>query len=184
MKSINNQPTMPNLTINTVYLDSDLNSELSDLKRESVQCLRYSEEALATVQDNPAKRFIICHHLDIERFYLEKAFAGRKYLSVNEHQSKDEQERHLIDFSEGKYDILITIPCMAAASRNFQQACYDIIFVGIRNTNFDEFIGVMSCIRPDDNVQDRKAWILQHEEDLQPTKDLLMKWASKIEGEG
>ncbi|QNV11270.1 DNA methyltransferase [Elizabethkingia anophelis] len=108
-------------------------------KRDSIS--ERIEKTLEILEANPGKNFILWHHLESERYYLEKAFKerGLNFKSVYGSQSNAEKEEILLDFSEGKFQYLITKPRIAGSGCNFQEYCNDMIFVGI-DYKFNDFI--------------------------------------------
>ena len=82
---------------------------------------------------------ILWHHRESERAELEKLYKTKSYNSVFGSQKNEIKEDLLIDFSNGKYQYLLTKPVIAGSGCNFQEYCNNMIFVGI-DYKFNDFI--------------------------------------------
>ncbi len=82
---------------------------------------------------------ILWHDLEAERGYLETLFKNTNAESVYGSQPNDVKEKLLIDFSEGKYNYLLTKSKIAGSGCNFQDHCFNVLFVGI-TYKFNDFI--------------------------------------------
>lgn len=106
-------------------------------KRDSLE-LRCEKtfEITETLNDD---NFILWHHRESERAELEKLYKSKSYNSVFGSQKNEVKEDLLIDFSNGKYQYLLTKPVIAGSGCNFQEYCNNMIFVGI-DYKFNDFI--------------------------------------------
>ena len=106
-------------------------------KRDSME-LRCEKtfEITETLNDD---NFILWHHRESERAELEKLYKTKSYNSVFGSQKNEIKEDLLIDFSNGKYQYLLTKPVIAGSGCNFQEYCNNMIFVGI-DYKFNDFI--------------------------------------------
>lgn len=164
-----------------IVLFKDTTKSLVDVSREkseSIECR--VEKAYEIVKANPGKRFILWHHLEAERHQLEKKFKDFNFRSVYGSQTNEEKERDLIDFSEGKYDILITKPKIAGSGCNFQHACYNMVFVGI-DYKFNDFIQAIHRIFRFKQQFECNVWVLFTNNETEVLKTLKIKWANHIE---
>ncbi|NML69991.1 DNA methylase N-4 [Chryseobacterium sp. RP-3-3] len=106
-------------------------------KRDSLE-LRCEKtfEITETLNDD---NFILWHHRETERYHLEKLYKEKSYNSVFGSQKNETKEDLLIDFSNGKYQYLLTKPVIAGSGCNFQEHCNNMVFVGI-DYKFNDFI--------------------------------------------
>ena len=149
-------------------------------KRESIQ--ERIEKTLEILDANPDKNFILWHHLESERYELEKVLKqrGANFISVFGSQTNAEKELNLLDFSEGKFQYLITKPRIAGSGCNFQEFCSDMIFVGI-DYKFNDFIQAIHRIyRFGQNLPVNIHVIYTNHED-EVFSTLLKKWAKHKE---
>lgn len=113
----------------------DVTKSLVDCSREKKDSIPIRvQKAMEIVDANPKRNYIIWHHREAERIALEKELAKRKditFKSVYGSQSNIEKEKLLIEFSEGKFQILLTKPVIAGQGCNFQEHCHTSIFLGI-----------------------------------------------------
>lgn len=137
-------------------------------------------KAYEIVKANPDKRFILWCHIDAEQRALEKKFKEFNTVSVFGSQKHLEKEKHLIDFSEGKYDILITKPKIAGSGCNFQHVCHNMIFVGIDN-KFNDFIQAIHRIFRFRQQFECNVWALFTQNEYTVLKRLKTKWKKHIE---
>jgi DNA modification methylase len=97
-------------------------------KRDSLpERLKKTKEILG--QYAPGTHFIIWHHLEAERYAIEKEI--KNAVTVYGSQDMDEREKDIIDFAEGRIQILATKPEIAGSGTNFQRHCHVAIFMGI-----------------------------------------------------
>lgn len=103
---------------------------------------RLSKTIELTTEGGEGKHWIIWHHLEDERKAIEMAYGvmqHRSFASVYGSQDLDKREQAIIDFSEGKIEILATKPEIAGSGCNFQHHCADAIFMGV-DYKFNDFI--------------------------------------------
>jgi hypothetical protein len=88
---------------------------------------------------------IVWHDLEDERERLEDLFAGLSYKSVYGSQPNQLKEDLLIQFSEGKYQYLLTKPRIAGSGCNLQHYCHCAIYAGI-GYKFNDFLQALHSI--------------------------------------
>lgn len=93
------------------------------------------EKAMEIMADDPGEKWLLWHDLENERRAIEKAIP--EAVTVYGEQDIDLKESLIIDFSEGKYDILATKPEIAGQGCNFQHHCHKNIFMGITHKFHD-----------------------------------------------
>ena len=94
-------------------------------------------KAKEIVDAHPGESFILWHHLEDERRYINKLFPG--CVDVYGSQDIEEKEERLIAFSRGEFQYLSTKPSIAGKGCNFQHHCHNMIFTGI-GYSFEEII--------------------------------------------
>lgn len=137
---------MVDVAYDGLYQDKKGNNILfRDISRSLIET---SREKRDSIKDRCAKAYeiakrypsaVLWHHLEAERKELERLFKEDSYVSVFGSQPNQLKEKHLIDFSEGKYKYLLTKPKIAGSGCNFQRNCSTTIFVGI-DYKFNDFI--------------------------------------------
>jgi hypothetical protein len=164
-----------------IVLFKDTTKSLVDVSREKSSSIdKRVDKAFEIVTANPGKRFILWHHLEAERIALERKFKDFNAVSVYGSQTNAIKEKHLIDFSEGKYDLLITKPQIAGSGCNFQHACHNMIFVGI-DYKFNDFIQAIHRIFRFRQLFECNVWILHTNHEVHVLKAIKTKWAKHIE---
>jgi DNA modification methylase len=145
--------------------------EVSREKRESIatRCEKAFELS------KHYKSAIIWHHLEAERGYLEKLFDETSYESVYGGQKNIEKEKLLIDFSENKFDYLLTKPKIAGSGCNFQEHCNSAIFVGI-DYKFNDFIQAIHRIYRFGQTKQVDVHIIYTDNEYEVLKALYEKW--------
>jgi DNA modification methylase len=138
------------------------------------------DKAFEIVNTHPGERFILWCHTDQEQRALEKKFKEYNTISVFGSQKNTEKEKHIIDFSEGVYDILITKPKIAGSGCNFQHVCHNMIFVGIDN-KFNDFIQAIHRIFRFKQLFECNVWALFTQNEYAVLKRLKIKWKKHIE---
>lgn len=159
----------------------DLTKSLPDVSREKSTSIQHRvNKAFEIVKANPGKRFILWHHLEAERIAIEKKFKDFDMRSIYGGQTNAEKERLLIEFSEGKYQILSTKPKIAGSGCNFQHACHNMIFVGI-DYKFNDFIQAIHRTFRFRQGNECHVWMLFTNNEHEVLKSIKMKWANHIE---
>lgn len=110
-------------------------------KRATLEArLEKTVEIVENYQNNPVKDhngILIWHHLEYERHALKKVLP--KVVEVYGSQDLEKREQRIIDFSNGKFDILASKPVLTGSGCNFQHHCHRNIFLGI-DYKFADFI--------------------------------------------
>jgi DNA modification methylase len=163
-----------------LVLFKDNTKSLVDVSREKAESIKQRVDmAYEIVKRNLGKKFILWHHLESERYELEKKFKEYNYVSVYGSQTNAEKEKHLIDFSEGKYDILITKSKIAGSGCNFQHVCHHMIFVGI-DYKFNDFIQSIHRIFRFKQSEECHITLLFTQNEHEVLKTLKNKWTKHI----
>ncbi|GAB0156200.1 hypothetical protein CHRYSEOSP005_14640 [Chryseobacterium sp. Alg-005] len=149
-------------------------------KRESIP--ERIKKTIEILDSNPDKNFILWHHLESERYELEKALKSRgvSFKSVYGSQTNAQKEQILLDFSEGKFQYLITKPRIAGSGCNFQEYCSDMIFVGI-DYKFNDFIQAIHRIYRFGQTLPVNIHIIYTNNEDEVFATLLKKWAKHKE---
>lgn len=159
----------------------DTTKSLVDVSREKSESVNLRvDKAFEIVDENNNEKFILWHHLESERLSIENKFKSFNYKSVFGSQTNEVKENLLIDFSEGKYQILATKPKIAGSGCNLQHYCNNMIFVGI-DYKFNDFIqAIHRCYR---FGQDKEVnvYIIHTQNERDVLKTLKEKWKSHIE---
>lgn len=161
--------------------EADKNGGLPEESREKKESVKVRvAKAVEIIENNPGKRFIVWCHIDDEQRALEKALKKFNIVSVFGTQSFAEKEEKLIDFSEGRYDILISKPKIAGSGCNFQHVCNNMIFVGIDN-KFNDFIQAIHRIFRFRQQFECNVYALFTQNEYKVLKRLKKKWKQHIE---
>ena len=106
-------------------------------KRESID-IRLDKAVEIATSYGDSTPVILWHHLEREREYLEGKLKGKNVVSVYGGQDNDTKETSIIDFSNNKYDYLLTKPQIAGSGCNLQNSHIQI-HCGV-NYKFNDFI--------------------------------------------
>lgn len=163
-----------------LILFADISKSLLEVSREKRDSLLTRMQMSFDIADNIKGNVILWHHLEAERMILEKHFKGKSSNAVYGSQKNSEKENLLIEFSEGKYQYLLTKPKIAGSGCNFQDHCNDMIFCGI-DYKFNDFIqAIHRCYRfGQKNVVN--VHIIYSENEYEVLKALKKKWANHLE---
>lgn len=164
-----------------IVLFKDVTKSLIDVSREKSDSvdIRVSK-AFEIVEQNNTETFILWHDLESERMAIEKKFKGYDMNSVYGSQSNQEKEALLMEFSEGKYQLLATKPKIAGSGCNMQHACHNMIFTGI-GYKFNDFIqAIHRCFRFRQQ-HEVNVYLLFTQNEREVLKTLKEKWAKHIE---
>jgi DNA modification methylase len=161
-------------------LFKDLSKSLVDVSREKRDSMEPRLEKVLDIVKSSNENMILWHHLESERYELEKMMKGQNAVSVYGSQPNEVKEKALIDFSEGKYNYLLTKARIAGSGCNFQDYCSEMIFVGI-DYKFNDFIQAIHRCYRFGQTKKVKVHIIytEHEEDVFAA--LKEKWAKHLE---
>lgn len=173
------------------YQDSDALFELKDVEFSHVGFKNLDSDEDHFVTDNvfcdmqlvrqPLSNWILWHHREAERTAIEKRSCKNVVLkSVYGSQKNDLKEKLLIDYSEGKFQILSTKPKIAGSGCNFQHHCSRAIFVGI-DYKFNDFIQAVHRIYRFKQDQEVHIYIIHTQNEREVLKELKAKWKRHIE---
>lgn len=164
-----------------LVLFKDLTKSLPEVSREKAESIKLRvEKAFEIVSGNPKNNWILWHHREAERVEIEKKFKGYDLKSVYGSQPNQLKEDLLIDFSEGKYQILSSKPQIAGSGCNLQHHCHNMIFVGI-DYKFNDFIQAIHRVFRFRQVNEVNVYILFTQNEHEVLKTLKNKWANHIE---
>jgi DNA modification methylase len=169
-----------------IVMFKDTTKSLVDVSREKSESVQLRvDKAFDIVQENGIdKNWILWHHLESERMAIEKKFKRVPHhndlQSVYGSQTNAEKEDLLIDFSEGKYQILSTKPKIAGSGCNLQHHCHNMIFVGI-DYKFNDFIqAIHRCYRFGQKFE-VNVYLIFTQNEHEVLKTLKEKWQNHIE---
>lgn len=164
-----------------IVLFKDTTKSLVDVSREKTDSIQLRvDKAFEITQQFPKEHFILWHHLEAERAAIEKKFKGKDIRSVFGSQPHEEKEKHIIDFSEGKFQYLSTKPKIAGSGCNFQHHCRNMIFVGI-DYKFNDFIQAIHRIFRFRQAGEVNIWVLFTNNEREVLKTIKVKWKNHIE---
>ena len=89
------------------------------------------------VNSDPDAHFILWHDLEEERHAIKKALPSA--VEVYGSQDMEVKEQNVIDFAEGRIQLLATKKEISGSGCNFQRHCHRAIFLGIDH-KFNDFI--------------------------------------------
>jgi DNA modification methylase len=156
-------------------LFKDLSKSLLEVSREKRDSLPYRINKAVEIAEEIDGNVILWHHLEAERALLEKCFKGSNYISVYGSLNVNDKENRLIDFSENKYKYLLTKPKIAGSGCNFQDACSDMIFVGI-DYKFNDFIQAIHRVYRFRQEKEVNVHIIYTDNEQHIIKTLYKKW--------
>lgn len=164
-----------------LVLFKDLTKSLPEVSREKAESIKLRvEKAFEIVSENPKNNWVLWHHREAERVEIEKKFKGYDLKSVYGSQPNQLKEDLLIDFSEGKYQILSSKPQIAGSGCNLQHHCHNMIFVGI-DYKFNDFIQAIHRVFRFRQVNEVHVYVLFTQNEHEVLKTLKMKWQNHIE---
>lgn len=102
----------------------DFNKELRETKEKRL------DKVKKIIDENPNEYFIIWINQNEEGDYLKSILKGYDFREVRGSDKTEDKEKNLIDFSHGKYKILITKSKIAGMGMNFQH-CHNQIFAAL-----------------------------------------------------
>ncbi len=166
-----------------LVLFKDTTKSLIDTSREKSETIDLRVNKAFEIIENefPYSNVILWHHREAERMSIEKR-AGKDadIFSVYGSQTNEQKEKLLIDYSEGKYQILSTKPRIAGSGCNFQHHCSRAIFVGI-DYKFNDFIQAVHRIYRFKQDQEVHIYIIHTQNEREVLKELKAKWKRHIE---
>ena len=165
-----------------IVLFKDNTKSLIDTAREKSKSINIRiDKALEIVNNQSDDNWILWHHLESERNYINKIFKENYNIkSVYGSQKNKDKESLLIDFKHNKYQILSTKPKIAGSGCNFQHSCNNMIFVGI-DYKFNDFIqAIHRCYRFKQKKQ-VNIHLIYTQNEYHILKTLKEKWRKHIE---
>lgn len=158
----------------------DLSKSLLEVSREKRDSLPARMNKVSDLIENEIKgSCIVWHHLEAERYVLERNFKGTKYTSVYGSQKNEEKENLLIEFSEGKHKYLLSKPQIAGQGCNFQFH-HNMIFAGI-DYKFNNFIQAIHREFRFGQKKPVNVHIIYTDNEQSVMKTLHRKWQQHIE---
>jgi len=169
-----------------IVMFKDTTKSLVDVSREKSESVNVRvQKAFDIVQENGIdSNWILWHHLESERMAIEKKFKSVRhhddFQSVYGSQTNEEKENLLIDFSEGKYQILSTKPKIAGSGCNLQHHCNNMVFVGI-DYKFNDFIQAIHRAYRFGQTKEVNVYVIFTQNEHEVLKTLKNKWSNHIE---
>lgn len=119
------------------------------------------------------EHWLIWHHLENERRLIEQNIDGA--LSVYGSMDLEKREQRILDFSDGKVQILATKPEISGSGCNFQRHCHRNIFLGI-NYDFNDFIQAIHRTHRFQQTRPVEVHIIHTETERAVVRALQKKW--------
>lgn len=134
-------------------------------------------KAKQIVDENPDDHFILWHDLEAERNEIMRIMPKSQYNIEQVYGSQDMEKREqaIIDFSQGKIQILATKPQISGQGCNFQYHCNKAIFTGI-GYEFNDFIQAIHRIYRFQQKNEVEIHIIYAESEGEILKALERKW--------
>ena len=160
-------------------------SEQSKEKASSIE-LRCKKSVQIALENHPNENIIFWHHRESERDCLEKLLkeklfeAPMQFKSVYGSQKNEIKEKLLMDFSNGKFQYLLTKPQIAGSGCNFQKHCHVNIFVGI-DDKFNDFIQAMHRTHRFGQNEKVICYAIYTQNEHNTLKNIKRKWRQHIE---
>lgn len=197
VENVNNKPIVNKE--GKLVMFKDVTKSLIDTSKEKSETieLRVNKAFEIIHNEAPFSNWILWHHREAERMAIEKL--GKSFFitkpeqggfsiwkkeldlfSVYGSQTNQTKEDLLIDFSEGKYQILSTKPKIAGSGCNFQHHCNRAIFVGI-DYKFNDFIQAVHRIYRFKQTEEVHIYIIHTQNEREVLKELKAKWKRHIE---
>jgi hypothetical protein len=112
-----------------LFNESSVNATDFNAELRLTKVLRL-EKVKQIIDGHPDESFIIWINQNEEGDYLQKILSGHDFREVRGSDATDKKERDLIDFSCGKYRILVSKSKIAGMGMNFQN-CHNQIFAAL-----------------------------------------------------
>lgn len=160
-------------------LFKDISKSLIEVSKEKRDSLTARMNKVSELVETMNSGCIVWHHLEAERYVLERNFKGKNFVSVYGSQPHAEKEKLLIEFSEGEYDYLISKPQIAGSGCNLQ-ICHNMIFAGI-DYKFNNFIQAIHREYRFGQKEVVNVHIIYTDNEYEVMKTLKIKWANHIE---
>lgn len=163
----------------------DTTKSLIDTSREKAATIDMRvAKSFEILEQNRHESFILWHDLEAERDAIERLAKMRgihkAMRSVFGSQPNALKEQLIIDFSEGKYQVLATKAKIAGSGCNFQHHCHNAIYVGI-NYKFNDFIQSIHRIYRFKQAHEVNIYIIFTSNEREVLKTLKEKWRKHIE---
>ena len=126
----------------------------------------------------PQSNWLIWHHLEPERKEIERHIPNS--VSIYGSQDLETREQRVIDFSDGKIQILATKPEISGSGCNFQRHCHKNIFLGI-NYDFNDFIQAIHRTARFQQKHAVEVHVIHTESERAILKELMRKWSQHDE---
>ena len=120
----------------------------------------------------------IWHDLEDERRAIEAAIPHA--VSVYGSQDLEKREQAILDFSDGKYQVLAAKPVIAGSGCNFQRHCHKAVFLGI-GFKFNDFIQAVHRIQRFLQTEQVEIHLIYTEAEREVRATLERKWAQHKE---
>jgi hypothetical protein len=125
------------------------------------------------VASDPTEHFVIWHDLEDERHAIAKAFP--EAVSVYGSQDLDEREQAVVDFGDGKFQIMSTKPVLCGSGCNWQRHCHREIFSGV-GYKFNDFIQAIHRVQRFGQASPVRIDIVHTEAEREVVATFQAKW--------
>lgn len=162
-----------------IVLFKDTTKSLVDTSREKSESVELRiDKAFEIVQTKPTDSWILWHHLESERKYIEKKFKqdpNFKVKTVFGSQSNPEKESILSEFKKNEFGILGTKPKIAGSGSNFQHVCWNMVFCGI-DYKFNDFIQAIHRSFRFRQQNEVHVYLIFTQNEREVLKEIYRKW--------
>lgn len=145
--------------------------DAAKIKKDSIK--QRIAKAAEIVANSPEDHFILWHDREEERHEIKRLIP--QAVEIYGSQDLDIREKNVIDFSEGKTQILATKKSISGSGCNFQRHCHRAIFCGI-DESFNDFIQAIHRIYRFGQTEEVIIDIIYMDEEDKILQDLYAKW--------
>lgn len=145
--------------------------EASREKRNSLQAR--INKMLGIRAEDPDEHCVIWHDLEAERHAIEQAVPGA--VTIYGQQDLDEREAAIMDFAEGRIQVVACKPVMLGSGVNFQRHCHRAIYLGI-GFKFNDFFQSIHRLRRFLQPHQVRIDLIYTEAERDIRADLERKW--------
>jgi DNA modification methylase len=156
-----------------LFVDSAASIQQAIREKRASLSSRVQKAAEIVETDDPAKHWLIWHHLEDERLKICAAIPDA--VDVYGSQELEERERRIVDFSHGRFRILAVKPEIAGSGCNFQRHCHSNVFLGV-DYKFQDFIQAIHRTHRFQQKQPVEVHIIHTDAEDQVVQVLKRKW--------
>jgi DNA modification methylase len=149
---------------------------LKDAAREKRDSMPARVEKMKEIIDaDPETHYIIWHDREKEREMVINTLKGYDVAEVYGSQDLEKREKTIVEFSEGRVQLLATKPSISGQGCNFQYHCHKAIFLGI-GYEFNDFIQAIHRVYRFQQKKQVEIHIIYAESEEEILKTLQRKW--------